>query len=139
MIAERDSEGKTAQSKGQGSAVCNGHTHLCQPTEEIRTRDQNKAFSKLLREEYSEQGGDPTVFNFKVIRTFEKPVEWQVAESVTIHCCKADQVLNSKSVWEQPATEQLVVTRELPAQEEVCERGRDRGRGRGGRRTTGAQ
>ena len=38
----------------------------------------------------------------------------QVTKSVTIHDCKADLVLNSKSEWEQPATERLVVTRELP-------------------------
>ena len=66
-------------------------------------------------------------------------MERQVAESVTIHCCKADQVLNSKSEWEQPATERLVVTRELPAKKEVRGRGRGSGRGRGGRRTAGAQ
>ena len=52
---------------------------------------------------------------------------------MTIHDCKADLVLNSKSEWEQPATERLVVTRELPDREE------DRGRGRGGRRAAGTQ
>ena len=128
---------------GRGSAVYtgetgySGYTRLCQHAEEIRRRDQSNAFSKHLREEHPDHEGDPGVFNFEVVRTFQKPVERQVAESVEIHCCQANQVLNSKSEWEQPATERLVVTRELPDREEV--RGRGRGRGRGGRRTAGSQ
>ena len=118
--------------QGRGTAVYTGETgysgstRLCQHADEIRTQNQSNAFSK-----HPEREGDPAAFNFEVLRTFQKPVERQVAESVTIHCCEADQVLNSKSEWEQPATERLVVTRELPDRE--VERGRGRGRGRGGR------
>ena len=74
------------------------------------------------------------VVEFEVIRTFEKPLERQVAEAVFIHNCKADKLLNSKSEWEQPAIERLIVTRELP---EAGEPGAGRGRGRG-RRQGGA-
>ena len=71
---------------------------------------------------------------FEVIKTFEKPLERQVAEAVFIHNCKADKLLNSKAEWEQPAIERLIVTRELP---EAGEPGAGRGRGRG-RRQGGA-
>ena len=67
--------------------------------------------------------------SFEVIRTFEKPLERQVAEAVAIQSCKADKLLNSKSEWEQPAVERLIVTRELPEQDER-RGGGVRGRGR---------
>ena len=53
-----------------------------------------------------------------MLRTFEKPLERQVAEAVAIQNCKADLVLNSKAEWEQPAVERLIVTRDLPYQDE---------------------
>ena len=53
-----------------------------------------------------------------MLRTFEKPLERQVAEAVAIQNCKADLVLNSKAEWEQPAVERLIVTRDLPDQDE---------------------
>ena len=71
--------------------------------------------------------------SFEVLRTFEKPLERQVAEAVAIQNCKADLVLNSKAEWEQPAVERLIVTRDLPDQDE-----RRGGVGRG-RRQRGAQ
>ena len=64
---------------------------------------------------------------FEVIRTFAKPLDRQVAEAVAIQACKADKLLNSKSEWEQPAVERLIVTRDLPDHEEGRRGGR-RGR-----------
>ena len=46
--------------------------------------------------------------SFEVLRTFEKPLERQVAEAVAIQNCKADLVLNSKAEWEQPVVERLI-------------------------------
>ena len=54
----------------------------------------------------------------------------QVAEAVAIQNCKADTLLNSKSEWEQPAVERLIVTRELPDQDNRRGGGGLRGRGR---------
>ena len=48
--------------------------------------------------------------SFKVLRTFEKHLERQVAGAVAIQNCKAE--------WEQPAVERLIVTRDLPDQDE---------------------
>ena len=69
------------------------------------------------------------------MRTFGKPLERQVAEAVAIQSCKADKLLNSKSEWEQPAVERLIVTRELPDQDER----RGVAGGRRGRQPRGAQ
>ena len=66
-----------------------------------------------------------------MLRTFEKPLERQVAEAVAIQSCKADMVLNSKAEWEQPAVERLIVTRELPEQMGRGGGARGRGGGRG--------
>ena len=75
-----------------------------------------------------------------MLRTFEKPLERQVAEAVAIQSCRADKVLNSKAEWEQPAVERLIVTRELPEQLDRGRGGGVRGRGRGrGRRQGGAR
>ena len=74
-----------------------------------------------------------TAIKFEVLKTFEKPLERQVAEAVAIQNCKADLVLNSKAEWEQPAVERLIVTRELPDQEDR------RGAAGRGRRQRGAQ
>jgi hypothetical protein len=120
--------------QGRGTAVYtgesgySGYTRLCDHSDDIRRKDLGNAFSKHLKEEHPEREGDATVFDFQVVRTYQKPLERQVAEAVAIHGCKADEVLNSKSEWEQPATERLIVTRELPDREEGQRRGRGRGR-----------
>ena len=88
------------------------------------------AFAKHLSEDHpdADRRQVEDMVEFEVIKTFEKPLERQVAEAVFIHNCKADKLLNSKAEWEQPAIEQLIVTRELP---EAGEPGAGRGRGRG--------
>ena len=102
----------------------------------MKSGDLSNAFAKHLREDHPDADARQVenVLEFDVIRTFEKPLERQVAEAVAIHSCKADKLLNSKSEWEQPAVERLVVTRDLP---EAVDVGVGRGRGRG-RRQRGA-
>ena len=102
----------------------------------MRSGDLSNAFAKHLREDHpdADRSQVQDVVEFEVIKTFEKPLERQVAEAVFIHNCKADKLLNSKAEWEQPAIERLIVTRELP---EAGEPGAGRGRGRG-RRQVGA-
>jgi hypothetical protein len=126
--------------QGRGTAVYTGesgfnaYTRLCTHRDDIRRQDQKNAFSKHLREEHPEMEGEEAAFCFDVVRTFTKPMERQVAEAVAIHSCPADTILNSKSEWEQPATERLVVTRDLPDRDAggaAARRGRGRGR-RGG-------
>ena len=102
----------------------------------MRSVDLSNTFAKHLRENHpdADRSQVQDVVEFEVIKTFEKPLERQVAEAVFIHNCKADKLLNSKAEWEQPAIERLIKTRELP---EAGEPGAGRGRGRG-RRQVGA-
>ena len=118
-----------------GESGYNGYTRLGDHGGDIRTGDLSNAFAKHLLEDHPEATAleVQTAINFEILRTFDKPLERQVAEAVAIQNCKADLVLNSKAEWEQPAVERLIVTRELPDQEE-----RRGGMGRG-RRQRGAQ
>ena len=119
-----------------GESGYNGYTRIGEHAADVRSGDLSNAFAKHLREDHhdADRSKVEDVVEFEVIRTFEKPLERQVAEAVFIHNCKADKLLNSKSEWEQPAIERLIVTRELP---EAGEPGAGRGRGRG-RRQGGA-
>ena len=115
-----------------GESGYNGYTRLGEHGADVRTGDLTNAFAKHLHEDHPEAaaGQVQDVISFEVIRTYEKPLERQVAEAVAIQRCQADQLLNSKSEWEQPAVERLIVTRELPEQEERRRGGGVRGRGR---------
>ena len=119
-----------------GESGYNGYTRISEHEADVKSSDLSNAFAKHLREDHPDVDARQveSVLEFDVIRTFEKPLERQVAEAVAIHSCKADKLLNSKSEWEQPAVERLVVTRELP---EAGNIGVGRGRGRG-RRQRGA-
>ena len=114
-----------------GESGYNGYTRLGEHAADVRTGNLSNAFAKHLIEDHPEAdaGQLETVINVEVMRTFAKPLERQVAEAVAIQSCKADKLLNSKSEWEQPAVERLIVTRELPDQDE--RRGGAGGRGRG--------
>ena len=118
-----------------GESGCNGYTRLDEHTVDIKAANPSNAFAKHLLEDHptatalERQGA----ISFEVLRTFEKPLERQLAEAVAIQNCKADLVLNSKAEWEQPAVERLIVTRDLPDQDER------RGGGGRGRRQRGAQ
>ena len=111
---------------GRGSTVYfgesgyNAYTRLGDHASDIRTQDLSNAFAKHLAEDHPEADAAQrkNAINFEVLRTYEKPLERQVAEAVAIQTCKADKLLNSKAEWEQPAVERLVVTRELPDQED---------------------
>ena len=98
----------------------------------MRTSDLANAFAKHLQEDHPEAdvGHVERVIEFDIMKTFEKPLQRQVAEAVAIQGCKADKLLNSKSEWEQPAVERLIVTRDLPERDEpgIGRGGRGRGR-----------
>ena len=113
-----------------GESGYNGYTRLGEHGADVRTGDLTNAFAKHLHEDHPEAaaGQVQDVISFEVIRTYEKPLERQVAEAVAIQRCQADQLLNSKSEWEQPAVERLILTRELPEQEERRRGGGVRGR-----------
>ena len=118
-----------------GESGYNGYTRLHDHAVDIKAGNLSNAFAKHLLEDHLAATAleRQDAISFEVLRTFEKPLERQVAEAVAIKNCKADLVLNSKAEWEQPAVERLIVTRDLPDQDE-----RRGGVGRG-RRQRGAQ
>ena len=118
-----------------GESGYNGYTRIGDHGTDIKNKDLSNAFAKHLAEDHPEVEATEhnKAISFEVIRTFQKPLERQVAEAVAIQTCKADKLLNSKAEWEQPAVERLIVTRELPDQED-----RRGGVGRG-RRARGTQ
>ena len=95
-----------------GESGYNGYTRLDEHTVDIKAGIPSNAFAKHLLEDHptatalERQGA----ISFKVLRTFEKHLERQVAGAVAIQNCKAE--------WEQPAVERLIVTRDLPDQDE---------------------
>ena len=123
-----------------GETGYNAYTRLGEHGGDVRTGNLSNPFTKHIVEEHpdADLGQIATIIDFQVLRTFEKPLERQVAEAVAIQSCKADMVLNSKAEWEQPAVERLIVTRELPEQmgRGGGARGRGGGRGRQARDTS---
>ena len=115
-----------------GESGYSAYTRLCEHRDSIRKRDVKNALAKHLSEEHPEDEGEAGSFKFEVVKTFKKPIERQVTEAVAIYGCQAATILNSKSEWEQPAVERIVVTRELPDRELVGRQ--DRGSGGGGGR-----
>ena len=109
-----------------GESGYSGCTRIEEHTDAIRTGDMSNAFTKHVKEDHPELPNIENAIQFEVLRTFAKPLDRQVAEAVAIQSCKANKLLNSKSEWEQPAVERLIVTRDLPDHEE----GRGGGRGR---------
>ena len=75
-------------------------------------RDINNAFAKHLQEHHPDRVGDKSAFQFRVAKTFRRPLERQIWEAVRIHGCKANICLNSKAEWMHPAIDRIVVTRE---------------------------
>ena len=57
--------------------------------------------------------GDTKAFRFSVARTFRSSLVRQIYEAVKIYGSQADIVLNSKSEWNQPAIDRIIVTREV--------------------------
>jgi hypothetical protein len=122
-----------------GETGFSAYTRTLEHKEGIHKKKEDNGFAKHLAEYHPAREGDIKAFKFTVERTFSKPMERQVSEAVAIHTCQADLVLNSKSEWEQPVTERVVMTRE-PRESQPARRGGGRGRGArgGGRREVGS-
>jgi hypothetical protein len=110
-----------------GESGYSAYTRLQDHSKAIRRKEEDNAFAKHLAGHHPEREGEEGHFSFKVERTFSKPMPRQVFEAVRINSCQADIVLNSRSEWEQPVTDRVVLTRNLP------EMGEGRGQGRRGR------
>ena len=75
------------------------------PLTSIERREEGNAFAKHLADHHPDRKGDYRSFDFKVMKTFQKPLYRQGWEAVKIHGCKATIIMNSRSEWHQPVTE----------------------------------
>lgn len=88
------------------------YTQFQEHRRQVESGNLSNALAKHLLEDHPGDEGDIRNFKCEVLKTFSKPLERQVSEAVAIHGSVANKLLNSKSEWEQPAVERLVVTRE---------------------------
>ena len=102
---------------GDSGYVRTGEHRTC-----VVRKDLGNAFAKHLADEHPEREGDVKAFCFKVMKTFQKSLYRQISEAVKIYGCKATVVLNSRAEWEQPSIDRVMVTRELPEQQQVVRR-----------------
>ena len=109
-----------------GESGDSGFTRTLQHHQSITRRDQANAFAHHLSEYHPDRQGNISAFKFRVERTFRKALIRQIWEAIEIHGSGATIILNTKSEWEQPAIDRIVVERELP------ERLLGRNQGRGG-------
>ena len=127
------SEGFTAAYTGESGF--SAYTRLLDHSKSIRRKEEENAFAKHLAEHHPDRVGEDGHFEFKLEKTFTKAMPRQITEAVKIHNSTASIVLNSRSEWEQPVTDRVVVTRNLPEMGE----GRGQRRGQGRRRTGGGR
>ncbi len=80
-----------------GESGDSGYTRTLQHQKSVERKDQTNAFSTHLREHHQDRKGDVTVFQFRVDRTFRKPLLRQIWEAVEIHGCQATIILNSRA------------------------------------------
>ena len=105
---------------GDSAYIRTGQHH-----QSITRGDQTNAFAHHITEHHPERQGDIQVFRFRVERTFRKALIRQIWEAIEIHGSQATIILNSRSEWEQPSIDRIVVSRELPERQQ----GRNRGGG----------
>ena len=79
---------------------------------DILTNSDKNAFSKHLQIFHPEQIRQSSSFKLKVESTHSKCLERQAKEGVFINNSKADNVLNSKAEYHQPAVRRVTTTRE---------------------------
>ena len=95
-----------------GETGFSASTRTLEHKDDILKKKEENAFAKHLAEYHPANQGDTKALKFTVEKTFRKPMERQVLVAVANHSCSATLVLNSKSEWEQPVTERVVMTRE---------------------------
>ena len=84
-----------------------------QHAKDIVAKNSKNALSKHIEIYHQDRVGDPSVFKFKAEQTFKKCLERQVTEGVKIANSSADNILNSKAEFHQPALSRVTVTRNL--------------------------
>ena len=109
---------------------------------DVRNRVESNAFHKHLEIHHPEHQGDMSVFKCKVIGTYKRSLDRQVAEGVELERSEADLVLNSRAEFHGIAVPRVTVShdtrdtrdtrrRDTRDTHQSSQRGRGRGGGRG--------
>ena len=114
---------------------------------DVKNRVETNAFHKHLENHHPERLGDMSVFECKVMGTYKRSLDRQVAEGTQLERAEVDQLLNSRAEYHGSAVPRVTIahdtrdTRDTHQSSQPGPRGRGsgggRGRGRGsrGRRT----
>ena len=109
-LACRDNNTKATYHGESGfSAAKRGEEHK----RDIDNADLSNAFAKHLHIHHPERERDSSTFEFKVVRTFRKPLDRQVFEGIRIHHDQSDILMNSKAEFNQPAATRVTTVREV--------------------------
>ena len=81
----------------------------------IRQNNVNNAFRKHINEYHPNETRGNDIFRMKVLKSYQRPLERQIAEGVIIHNLHvdADITMNSKLDHYQPAITRVTFTNEL--------------------------
>ena len=77
---------------------------------DVRNRVESNAFHKHLEIHHPEHQGDMSVFKCKVIGTYKRSLDRQVAEGVQLERSEADLVLNSRAEFHGSAVPRVTVS-----------------------------
>ena len=119
-----------------GESGFSGYTRTLAHQRDIR-RDKpaSSALADHVRQHHPEAVGREETCSLKVLRTYSRPLDRQIAEAVSINRSRADIVLNRKDEWLPPVIYRLQSTQKpRQGQPSAADRGRWRqNRRRGGR------
>ncbi len=76
----------------------------------IRTGQNHNAFTKHFQEFHRDQQTCENNLKFKIVRSYNRPMQRQVAEGVEIYNLKSTNIMNSKLDHYQPAINRTVFT-----------------------------
>ena len=94
-----------------GESGHSAQVRTSQHVDAIRRRDKSNAFHKHLEIFHPENTGDVETFKFKSEQTFKKSLQRQVTEGIEIANSTADDLLNCKAEYHQPALHRVRLTR----------------------------
>ena len=118
-----------------GETGFSGYTRtLCHQRDIRKDRPASSALADHVKQHHPEAVGREETCSVKVLRTYSRPLDRQIAEAVNINRSRADILINRKDEWLPPVTYRLQPTQELrQGHPSAGNRGRGRNnRNRGG-------
>ena len=106
-----EAEGKKAEYVGESGF--SGYTRCLSHLSAIRqNKPRRSALADHISQYHPETVGQEGCCSVKVVGTFKKPLDRQIAEAVLIHNSEADITMNRKEEWVPPVTYRVQPTQE---------------------------